>query len=357
MNTQTCLANIVGLTNRECDCLGTIPTGENNSKSGFYIDDIFETSNALKLQDSLSCDDEIWTVLANARQSAIEDFITDLQGQLSLSQMKAVTDWAGVWGDPDKATKLNPNTSTMLGVKIEALDKSPMGLTVRLNSVGLLIDVQSDYNILLYSSADFTTPLKTFGISSKAGIPSMATINEVVLLPMWNTTTGMKISYYLVYEPAGANPYSTQFWCNCGGKPGWSKYLDPAGITGFTSMTDVTGAKKNSRSMHGLIASIQVTCGAEWICHNWDYTQDPWARTMAKTIAYRGHMKVLEYILNSGAVNKYTTLMEPEWIYGKLKHYAKEVEGRMNYLSTELPAQAANCWSCYPTMSMGAILV
>ncbi|MBK9689084.1 MAG: hypothetical protein IPO65_15525 [Saprospiraceae bacterium] len=51
----------------------------------------------------------------------------------------------------------------------------------------------------------------------------------------------------------------------------------------------------------------------------------------------RAHVKVLEYILNNGAVNKYTTLLEPEWIYGKLKYNAMEIEGRMNYLSTNLP--------------------
>ncbi|MBK7007196.1 MAG: hypothetical protein IPH94_05340 [Saprospiraceae bacterium] len=71
----------------------------------------------------------------------------------------------------------------------------------------------------------------------------------------------------------------------------------------------------------------------------------------------RAHVKVLEYILNNGAVNKYTTLLEPEWIYGKLKYNAMEIEGRMNYLSTNLPVQVANCWTCYPSSIMGTVLV
>ncbi|MBK8112353.1 MAG: hypothetical protein IPK46_19570 [Saprospiraceae bacterium] len=71
----------------------------------------------------------------------------------------------------------------------------------------------------------------------------------------------------------------------------------------------------------------------------------------------RAHVKVLEYILNNGAVNKYTTLLEPELIYGKLKYNAMEIEGRMNYLSTNLPVQVANCWTCYPSSIMGTVLV
>lgn len=351
---STCLEKIIGISNRNCTCLTEIPEEENLSNSGLYVDDIFETTNSLKLKESLNCQDEIWDVFKNARKSSIEEFSMNLLGLLSTNQVKQITDWRGILGDPDRANKLTMNNG-LQGFEIVPKSNVPLGLSLQITAVGLLLNGAGIYNLNLHSS-ESNDPLKSWPITSQINKPTVIEVEEILILPMF-TKSGLKISYYFTYDPGTRIPFETKAWCDCNNDPAIAKYLTINGLNDFSTISGISGAKRSYKQMNGIIIGANLSCGNEWLCSKWNYKNDPWALTMAKTIQFMSMVKVLQYVLNSNTINKYTTILETEHLYGKIKHYNKQIEGRMNYLSTEIPEQAKNCWSCTPSSYMGEIIV
>ncbi len=339
-----CLENIIGLSNRECECIGDIP--ENTSLSDFYIDDIFDGANVFKLQESLSCDDDIWGVMENARTSSISNFKIDLFAAMQTKNSRFI-EWDGVLGKLDKAHKLSmfSNYQT-LGIDIKGRD-GYKAANITINSLGLKLNTTGTFTVSLFQ-VGVAEALETWTINTVANEESY--LEKSITIPMY-TKTGLPIKYRLEYQPGAAKPYQTQFYC-CSGPDHWNNLvtLNGFGTTGATTKTA-------QKYMHGIFMSISIHCGNEWLCREWDYQTDPWARTMAKTIQMMAILETYKYINSSGNVNQYTILMEPEHILGKMKSLIKSIGDRMIWLSHNLPIPAKECWKCNQTISIGEITV
>jgi hypothetical protein len=339
-----CLDNIIGLSNRECECVGEIP--ENKSDSGFYIDDTFQANNVFKISEALSCDDDIWDVMTNARVNAITNFKIDLFAAMQAKNSRFI-EWNGVLGKLDKAYKLSTVSSfDTLGIDIRGKD-GYKAANITINSMGLKLNTAGTYIVSLFQSG-VVDPLETWEIDTVANEESY--LEKSITIPMY-TKTGLPLKYSLRYEPNGAKPYLTQFYC-CSGPDHWNDLVDLKGV-GITGATTATKQKP----MHGLFMSISIHCGNEWLCRDWDYETDPWARTMAKTIQMMGILDTYKYINSSSNVNQYTILMEPEHILGKMSSLVKQIGERMTWLSHNLPIPAKECWKCNQTINVGEIMV
>lgn len=342
-----CLTNIIGLSNRDCACFPE-KEGEDVSKSGLYIDDLYEQSNILALTDSMSCDDEIWGVIAGARASAITDFVRDLTARIGKANTKLIN-YKGQLGKVDKATKLLTPTGTSVGVQING-NNGYKAAYFAISSIGLKINTAGTYTVKLFRDDNMVTPLESWPVVAVANKPSY--LDQPYTFPLFSKT-GNPYNYFLLYEPAGARPYDTATWCCSGKDKNWSKLVNVLGA----QSSDLVTFELKDKPMNGLIINLSIHCNIEWVCSDFDYTYDPWAATMAKTIHLLSIAKVYNYINSTGNVNRYTVLEKPEYLLGKMKSLAKQIDERYDYMAAFLPDEALHCWSCDNKVVLGEIIV
>lgn len=340
-----CLTNVIGLSNRDCGCF---PENEDasTSTSGLYIDDLYEQSNILALSDSTSCDDDIWSVIENARASAITDFVRDLTARISKANTK-IFNFKGQLGKVEKATKLTTPTATKIGVQIYG-NNHYKAAYVGITSLGLKINTAGTYTVSLYRDDNMVTPLKSWSVVAVANKPTY--VDEPYTFPLFSKT-GNPLNYYILYQPSGARPYDTACYCCSGKDKNWSKLMTIPGV----ETNDSVSFTVSDRPMHGLIINLTIHCNVEWVCSPFDFQLDPWAATMAKTIQLISIAKVYNYIHSTGNVNRYTLLEKPEYILGKMKSLTKQIDERYDYLAYSLPDEGLECWHCDNKINLGEI--
>lgn len=324
-----CLENIIGISNSNCPCIED--SGQDTSKSGYFINDILESGTVLKLDASLACDDPIWEVYRAARLRSIDYFKINLIGLVSQYNSKIV-EWAGMIGNVEKATKIitnvpsvfNFNINPRVGYKSTKLTFTPYFKAADSGAV----------EISLFKNTDLT-PVKTWVINTIPG-QNVSGVDPVTI----EMFTNLNPNYYrLEVTLNGVRPYETKTYC-CSGPSRWNYFIELP-----------------QKQMYGLALSGKLHCGSDWVCGEWDYENDPWAKTMARTIQYMSRVLIYQYILSSSKINKYTLLLEPEHLMGKIKNLNKEIAERMEWLSQNLPTPAHDCWTCNPSITVGQILV
>lgn len=320
-----CLDKIIGLTNNTCLCISN-NTLDNSSDSGYYINDILESGMILKLDNSLNCQDPIWEIYKAAKERAIDDFKINLIGSLSNNYTKIV-DFKGVIGNLEKAYKIVPSQISSFTYYIKPKNyKSKLTITPGFRSAD-----NGTVDIRLFKNG---IQIKTWSISVIAGQNVNAQNSETIDL----TDNGVINEYKFEIDYNGVRPYDTQAWC-CSGPGAWSKYITL------------------ERHMNGLYFSVKLHCGIDFICDDFDYSNDPWAKTMARTILLMSRVSIYTYILGSNSINRYSLLSEPEHLMGKIKNLNKQIEDRMDWLSQNIPQSATDCWSCVGGISVGQIIV
>lgn len=350
---EDCLSRIIGVTNRDCECTNTgKPDDSNESLSGLFIDDKFEGVPLLRVQSSLNCEDELYKILEDARAEAISDFKTDLIGQMQLIHKSTMNTYKGTIGDPDEANKILPNTKNWLGCMLQAKKAAPPSAAILISNLGLLVNQTGEYTVHLYRN-DFDSPVTSWVIDAVANVPTLCENPSPILLPFGNEFSQMN-TYYLVYESNGADPYNTKFHCGCGSKPSWVEYLKH---DTYSQNTLTKTSAKDNKPTNGIYFHATINCGAGWMCNTWDFKNDPWARTMAKTIQLMSIMKVLQYCVNSDLISKYTLLEDEDSIAARFNYLSNQISGRMTYLTSKIPDNAKDCWKCYPKTTMVTIKV
>lgn len=354
---EQCLERIIGISNRPCDCANLDFSSEvvNESRSGLFLDDPFEGVPLFKLANTLNCDDSLLEVMLEARRQAIGEFSIDLLALMSQYNKTVMTKWTGVWGDAKQSKPYNNTKGTYTGTWFEGTKNAPAAATVRIDGIGVTINETKQVTIELYNAEDLTTPLNTWQINAIEKQES--TIKFVYPGPLYlplKDHLNRPIKYLLVYDVGSAKAMDTKYHCGCGVLPSWTKIIE----TGTYDENGILMPQKwtTGRSMRGLSVFGSVTCGNLWLCRDWDFITDGWARTMAKTIQYMAVFKVMQYIDNNNSL-KYTVLEKREHLWGKMNHLKKEIAGRMNYLATEIPDQAWGCWECSPSQWKGSITI
>jgi hypothetical protein len=348
---MSCLDSIIGLSNRPCECTDKdLPKDAAESKSGYFIDDMFDNTNLFALQSSLSCQDALWEVMDNAREKAISEFPSTLMGVILEHNERAIQDWSGVIGDVSKANKVHQLDEPVCGVYFGPKPSTPLSTVMKIKSLGVMTNTAGTYTVNIFNAKDLSYAIQTYSIvQTKAFNETVVNLDKPALLPMYDEY-GMPIKYFITYERGAAQPMNSKFWCDCSATPYWPRLVDHYGISFDGS--DEDDIKKESRMTNGIVLNASFICSNSWMFRDWDYQSEVWPKTMAKTIQLMAILSTQQYILNSNNVNRYTSLIEPEHLMGKMKSVAKQIEGRLNYLAMNLPHEAADCWSCKSSTMM-----
>jgi len=351
---EQCLERVIGISNRPCDCNDIdYNTAEvNESKSGLYIDDPFEGVQLFKLNNTLNCQDHLLNTMIEARRQAIGEFSIDLISLMSEYNKTIMTRWMGVMGDGNETTKYSATPEAVTGAWIQSKKDAPPASTLGLNGIAVNINETKTVTVELYDANDLTTALESWPINAIQGKEIALKFSTPIYLPLKDDLNRQK-RYLFAYDIGTAKALETKFHCGCGVTPSWTKILDHGVYDESAILEPIAWTK--GKAMRGLSLFGSVTCGNLWLCREWDFQIDGWARTMAKTIQYMTIFKIMQYIDNNNGL-KFTLLEKREHLWGKMSHIKKEIQGRMNYLATEIPDQAWGCWECKPTQWKGDII-
>lgn len=339
-----CLENVIGITNRDCDCIdGLSEEALKLSKSGYFVDDIFEGLPLIPLSESLQCDDDLIGVLQNARSKAISDFKTDLNAKLAEGNSKVMA-YDHSFGKLEKATGLVLKDYAKCGVSIVGRP-AHKAKSMTIHFVGLKINANENVTVELTNGSEV---LESWEITTVQG--NHIVNKKSITVPLFDKDTGFAIEYKLIYNRTPTTrPYNTQSYC-CNSIGAWNDYVN---FRGYSEDAN-GGASYYQKLMLGLTCRISFHCNEDWMCEDWKYETDPWAKTMAKTIQLMAMLNVYNYALNSQEINRFT-LQQPEAITAQLTELTTGIDWRMDYLTDNknIPASASACWECNPRMWVG----
>lgn len=353
MDIQTCLENVVGLSESQCECF-TPPDGvtPDQSLSGYFIDDM-EVGIPLKFPASArDCgDDNVFTIMINARKEAAKEFITEFGSNLAEFTNPRYSEVISRMGE------IQPKVNVMLSVPMENHVGMLMhmrrirGGTMQINQAQIRANGDlADSNLKLYHSLNnFATPIiDPIPFSASSGVLTTIALETQLDLPNCDDF-GNAITYALLYERQGSGPFNYRLTCGCTSKPkpAWYNYADVVGVNVADPSECAEWSKEQNRT-YGLIIDTKFTCtNLDWICRPFDadWKRNGYWRVIAKTLQLMAINKVIGYILNSTQMNRYT-LVKNEFLYGKRNHNRKEIAERLAWLSQMVPPESVDCYTC-----------
>lgn len=337
----TCLTGLVGLAQRDCNCVsGGQPSGYNSSESGYYLDDR-EYGFPLKeaLDANLDCGEgNIWSLLSEARTNAIRDVKSDLVQTLTTAREDRVINWRGLVGKTETTGGLITGAAKV-GVQLRPKFRLKDAYFV---AKALHININATKSVTVgIASNDGTFTAVSGSASVTANQWSKYTFPTAVSLPLYSIAT-QDLRYHVYYEPDGAKSRQNRLWC-CS-PPGWKQHLE-AGAFSSASLP-IDSELPTSQDAYGLAIEGYFTCNKlDWICDLEEMNGYDLRDFIARLIMYKGAIHAIHSVLESGKVNKYT-LMKTEHLLGRRNKLMKLYSEGMLWVAQELPSGVTSCWGC-----------
>lgn len=371
MDLITCLENVVGITDKECDCY-TVPEVEGEpivdpalSYSNYYIDDSEDGINLIFPANAGQCgSDNVFEITIKTRREAINDFITEFGSTLAEYTKPRHSEAISSVGEIEK------NKNVPLGVAMKnyvgALlqSKRIRGSTVTIDRIRIRMNgdlVDSTLSILSSADAYVVPVVDAIEFSAPAGVLTEIVLAEPITLPLTDKH-GQSIDYAIVYDRQGQEPYNYRLHCGCTSrpKPSWVRYSEIVGLN-VDDFVDIDGWKKETNLSYGLIIDTRFTCkSVDWVCREWsvDWKSQAYFRVVAKVLQLLAINKTIGFVLNSQKITRYT-IVSREALYGKRNHNRKQIAERFAWLAQNIPTDVVDCYSCINgrKMSVGEILV
>lgn len=347
MSDLSCLDNIIGLSRNECTCYDAgKPIDWNVSKSGLFLDEI-EGLELKIIKGDVECgENNIWDKMERARENAKLAFRTDLLAEISKVTNSRRKTFNGTIGQV-KYTKNRILGKVYNGLVIQNCNIQGGEFTIK--GIKTLMDSSVSFTIEIWNNIQ-DTPLVTIpGINAIAGTVTDNPFapDPMLTFPLW-TDECDDLEYYIVYNPVGFNPKDNKLSCGCSRKNEWEHWAYLQGISG----DDITEREYFLRDNYanGLLLDIQFNCNtSEIICGGKDgyvdYENDSNAMLMAYAMRFKAAELLIEDILASGNINRYT-MLQKERLWGKRNHYVKEYDGTIAYLSTQIDLFSNDCLKC-----------
>jgi hypothetical protein len=300
----------------------------------------------------------LWDILDKARENAITYFKSDLMAALNQKYRQRRNPFTGVIGSSKFKNSITL-TGTYGGVRIYAANIISGIMTI--NRIGLVFDTAATFDIEVYNNVD-DTPIITYSVTSVANKSTWYTLPTPLQLAM-SDDTGENPEYYLIYSVSGKSPKDIKGSCGCSSnhykyywntnspvfrsyeKDRWSEYIMLSGVQG-----NVIADREDwntSEYINGILLDAEFVCdNVALICkQNLNFTSNPLALVMAYAVRYRAAGIVIDNVLSSGQLNRYT-MMDREALYGKRNNFLKEYQNRISYLADNINWQANDCLAC-----------
>lgn len=336
----SCLDTLIGLSSRDCNCTsGSRPSGYATSDSGYYLDD---REYGFPVQDALiatqDCgEDSIWDMLATARTQAVRDLKVDMQQALTEVRDSNIINWRGTIGKAE-ATGYNAATTGTAGIQLRPRYRlKDASFVVKALWVGLDTTKSVTVN---FTSNDGSFSSTTRTATATAGQWVRTALESVVTLPLYSIAR-TDVKYNIQYSLSGAKAYNNRI--SCCRPPEWMKHVDAYGILD-TSFNDDT--IYSSGYGYGLAIEGYFTCNKlDWICDMEEMNGLDFRDLLARCLQFKGAIKLMSMVLESGRVNYYT-LLDAEGLERRRAKLQKMYSEYLMWVAQSLPANVSSCWGC-----------
>lgn len=346
MNDLNCLNNIIGLSQNECECYDDgRPSDFNESNSGLFLDEL-EGLNLRTIASDVECGEgNIWLKMEQAITNAITNFKTDLLSSIMLTQRNARKPFNGIIGQLKYKT-VNVIPTTWTGLRINPREFKGSILTIK--GITTLMDTDVLFDVFIYDNIS-STPLHTIAnVNATTGTATENPLPTPIELPLYREGYD-ELEYQIVYQPSGFNPLDNKVTCGCSRTENFEKWLTLEGIQGDL-IAEREDWNKNGFA-NGLALNVSMTCNtSEIICggdssDSLDFENDGVALSMAYAIRFKAGEILIEDILASGEINRFT-MLDKERLWGKRNHYRKEFRTRIVYISDTIDIDSNDCLVC-----------
>lgn len=346
-----CLDNIIKLSRTECECFDTDkPVDYDEGQADVYLDELEGLS--LNLLDSVTdCENgNIWDKMDRARANASQRLKADLLACIGLTYMSRRPNYTGLIGDVKFSQTLNfSQTKAGIVIKVPKIE----GGFLKIRRLGVIFNAVASVTINIYSNVDMDNAIGTYTFNSAANTVQYASLNTPLELPLWSTEVD-KLEYYLVYDKVGFLPKNNKTDCGCGGKSPllWKNWLSVQGIRGDNTEYD---NYTTSSELNGLVVDGDLYCQTgRLICSDerpLDFENDGIAMQLAFAVRFKAGELLLEEILASAEINRYT-MLDRETLWGKRNHYRKKYDEWVQFLCENIEPGYNDCLKCRPNSNI-----
>ena len=369
---KECLQYAIGLSTTECACFTVDqPANTDTSESGLYLDRV-DGLELKTLDATTDCETgNLWEMMDLARTEAIKEVkATLLQGIATLARL-ARQPWTGVIGDAIKFNKSHDPGTAKASFSVICADI--LSGYMKLKEIYLMFNATASFDITLYSNYQ-EDPIGTWTVTSLADKVKIFTLPEPLELQMSHPSV-RDVQYWLVYDlGAGFLPKNSLISCGCGSiVPEWNPaypvfYKGPATVAGkaikerWAEFVMARGMQGNDiadrRSWAHTVESNGLAIGAVFGCRNeevickdtMDYTGNAYAMVLAYAILFKAAEKLVEKILATSKLNRYT-LLDKERLWGKRNHYRAQHDSRQTWLAEQISQpeilnSLSDCFTC-----------
>lgn len=334
-----CLDNLVGLTDRECDCIsGGQPSGWNDSESGYYLTD---SEYGMPLMDAvfanLDCSQTtVWDQLDKARTQAIRDFQGELLQMLNHSREQKIPGWKGLIGKTDGVFGGTGRTYT--GIQLRPKYRSRDAYFV-VTGLMLAIETPGSYTLEITSNDPEFVPI---------------TDTAVITSQQWQRhtfATPIQLPFYKINEESLRYTFTLQangsrFRFNkpyCCQKPIWTHYFDWGGFANdsIDNERNYCGTNFGGMAIEGYFDCKKL----DWLCNLTELNGLDLQDLIARCIQIKGAIKLATNILESGRIN-YWTVLAPEMLAARRTMLQEKYKEYMEWMIKNLPGNVSGCWGC-----------
>lgn len=357
-----CLTNLVGLTDKECDCFtGSKPDGFdaiNESDSGYYLtDEDYGFPMLDSVYSAIDCGDSenIYLVLQRARANAINSIYTDLQAAMLQFWDKAVRPFAGLVGQ----RKSNATITPTAGVVGQLWKPSPIK-DASFVITHIWVGVSQTGSVTLKISSndpDFTEYTQVVNVTT-AGTPQRFALTTPVELPLYSKRVAdggccdsCGLRYAVSYVPnAGMKYLNNKFSCCGGHNVEWKQYFTASGFetNSLVEFLDDCASSCNSYASGLSIEGHLVCDNLQWLCELEELNGKDLQDVLARAIQFKATEFLAQHVLDSASINFWTTLNR-ESIYGKRNHAKNRFDEYMLWIAENVPVGMTGCYKCKPS--------
>lgn len=346
-----CLENIIGITPTDCGCIVDGLSTEVKAKlklstSGLFGDDL-EGLPQLRSSMNLEACKSMAQLALDARDEAIRRLEGDLLIGINSLYKKAKNNYLGTIGQLSYAGSL-PANKKYQGQRWRANGISDAIIKISRLQIIVSQDIATEVLIIraLPGSAMGET-IYTLPVDADANIYKNVPLPDNLPISLPLTVNGQPAEYYLLYDRGTANPKDNKtecLPCQKGGQSSIAQYIQVNGaqVESLGELNTVTNGDIYAR---GLIADVDIRCNNETlVCREYD-ANDVIALAMSYTVRFKYGELLIEKIMSSGEINRYTT-MNREFLWGKRNSYKKEYTDRIAYLASVIDVGASDCYVC-----------
>lgn len=343
-----CLANIVGLTDIDCNCYeGDQPVDWddlNASETGFYLTDPeFGFPIVEEINGTGNCGSgTVFDMLEKARTKALNAFRADLGAAIMRRHRNAVQ-FRGTIGKLNSGGLVTiPNTYA--GVQI--LPRPIHGAKFYLEAIYLGLNVSDTVTVTIASNEDeVDTPLftpQTVNIATTANKYTRHALATPIELDFWRMTAPQELRYFIYYTPpAGSKAMSNTFTC-CGNKPNWRRHMEVYGL----ATDDLTQAGGMLASANGIVLEGYTLCSeVDWLCRLDSIGGYSTKQLVGRAVQHKGGAFLVSGVLDSQQINRFT-LKPKEELYARRDYLQKEYMNAVDWIANNLPIEAMDCLEC-----------